>query len=398
MPSRRGCSTVSAIMSLKTRHYSRFVAFLPLCAALATGCRERDDAPEDLRGVFEHRPASARAVSSASASGSSAPSASASASSSAAIGTPPPVRAGDADRARASEDTLDPALAEAGLAVTRRPRRAGPCVEPAGVPAPVSERPSRRPRCIGAEVLEDRDPSGAPRYACVFTPGKLAERTPLPLVVFFHAEHDSPTMLNTATMLRKLDDELELSGAATRRGFIALAPQARRLAQRVAFDAGHVAAENIDARMTDRFVDELVGRGYVDEAQIYALGASNGGEMAALWAMLRPDRVAAFGAYGATAQRLKWSCKDSVPTPAAIVYRACDAVTSCADVEQWLAARDDARAPTLAMRLDDGNRREPACSLSSARCKAPRGTSNHHRWPKGKEREILAFLGRFSLR
>ncbi len=83
--------------------------------------------------------------------------------------------------------------------------------------------------------------------------------------------------------------------------------------------------------------------------------------------------------------------------PAAMVYRACDAVRPCLDVEQWLQARDAARAPTGALRLGSALHAEPACSLSEASCKREKGIANHARWPKGKEREMLEFLGRFSL-
>ncbi len=365
---------------------SRCLAASGVAFALVSlaACKERERTPEQLGTVFEGRAASAAPLGSApSPWGRAVPSASASASASASSSAAAP---------------SDPAQLALDLSAKRRPRVPGPCVEAAGEPASVGERPGKRPACRGAEVLEERAPDGTPRYACLSAPPRLEERTPLPLVVFFHGENDNPGMVSRATRLRELDDEVDLSGDPKRRGFIVLAPQARRIGHRLAFDTGHVARENTDAVMTDRFVDVLVRRGFVNEAQIYAIGASRGGEMAALWAMLRPDRVAAFAAYGATAQRLRWSCADLEPTPAAIVYRACDGVTSCLDVEQWLHARDGARAPTLALRLGDGTRAEPSCALSETSCKEARSVANHERWPKGRERDMLEFLGRYSLR
>jgi hypothetical protein len=83
--------------------------------------------------------------------------------------------------------------------------------------------------------------------------------------------------------------------------------------------------------------------------------------------------------------------------PAAVAYRSCDAVTRCLDVEQWLGERDEAHAPTLALRLGSGNNIEPSCDLSLHSCRKEKGTANHHRWPSGRERDMLEFLARFRL-
>jgi poly(3-hydroxybutyrate) depolymerase len=164
----------------------------------------------------------------------------------------------------------------------------------------------------------------------------------------------------------------------------------------VAFDTGHVSVDNVDVQTVDHFVEVLLSEGAVDRRQIYAVGESGGGVMAALYAMLRPRRIAAFGTYGADASQLVWSC-DGLPPPAAIVYRACDAVTPCADVEQWLGARQDAHAPTFALRLGAGKATEPSCVLSEHRCRVKKGTANHNRWPKERETEMLETMSRYSL-
>jgi len=246
-------------------------------------------------------------------------------------------------------------------------------------------------------VLEHRDAQGAPRYACVFAPENMAERAPLPLVVFLHDEHDDPTAISKKTRLRGLSEELDLTGEPRRRGFLLLAPQARRIQGRLRFDTGYRARDNPDVASIDRFVDELVDERLVDTQQIYAIGASRGGEMAALYAMLRGDRVAAFGVFGAAPKELRWSCPNAPPTPAVAIYRSCDAITPCADVEQWLSLRDRERATTHPLRLGAGNSPEPSCATSSQRCSEKRGTIDHARWPKERERELLEYLGRFRL-
>jgi len=214
--------------------------------------------------------------------------------------------------------------------------------------------------------------------------------------VFFHAHDETPVKVSRETALRDLANEYDFGTAPDRRGFIVLAPQARRLERHVAFDARFVSDENPDVRTTDRFVELLEKRGWIDRRRVYAMGAGRGGEMAALYAMLRPDRVAAFASVAGDASTMRWTCPVE-PPPAVIVYRACDSVTSCLDVEQWLLAREQARAPTLGLRLGTGNQVEPACSLDASRCRKEKGEQSHRRWPKGKERALLDYLGRYSL-
>jgi len=247
-------------------------------------------------------------------------------------------------------------------------------------------------------VLEVADANGTPRYGCVFSPSSLEQRTPLPLVIFFHREGDDATAAHRKTKLRKRNHRVDLSGDPRRKGYIILAPQARRIGKTswLRFDTEHVAVDNVDIVTVDHFVDVLQQKGLIDPRQIYAVGHGRGGEMAALYAMVRPDRVAAFATFASNAAQLKWSCA-TPPPPAAILYRACDTVTPCADVEQWLQAREDARAPTWSLRMGVTRKAEPSCALSKRRCRPKGGKINHHRWPKSREKEMLEYLARFSL-
>lgn len=267
---------------------------------------------------------------------------------------------------------------------------------PAGRPSPVDSRRAKRPACRGAEIIEHGAADGTPRYACVFRPAAIEKRAPLPLVVFFPGQDETPTKVARETGLRKLLETVDLAGDPGHLGFILLAPQARRLDGRIRFDVEHISDENEDAVATDRFIEVVAKRGWIDRRRIYAVGDGVGGEMAALYAMLRPNRVAAFASYAGNAGGLKWTCSEE-PPPAAIVYRACDTISKCLEMEQWLRRREEAHAPTMSLRLGAFDRLEPSCDLDRSQCKQNKGTANHLRWPKGKERELLGFLGRYSL-
>jgi poly(3-hydroxybutyrate) depolymerase len=288
--------------------------------------------------------------------------------------------------------------ADAGPRIPPRERQpiAGPCVAPAGTPAVQAERTGGRPACRRTRILEHRDAGGTPRYACVYEPSDVDARKPLPLLVFLHSEYDTPAALQKKTRLRTRQRFFDLSGDPRHQGFVVLAPQARRLGGALRWDVDYTAADNLDARSIDHDVDQLLAEGLVDPRQIYAIGESRGGVMAALYAMLRPDRVAAYGVFAADAGRLAWSC-DGAPTPAAVLYRACDTVVPCADVEQWLRTRERSGAPTYSLRLGVGKAEEPSCVLSEGRCLPNAGTANHQRWPAPREGELLEYLGRYSL-
>jgi poly(3-hydroxybutyrate) depolymerase len=330
----------------------------------------------DLRGVFER---SASAVSAQTAS----PSASA-----AAHPAAPARRARDAGAL--------PAVPE-----LRRKPISGPCAgttapaPPEELPVSSKQRPLGRPGCRAARILEWRDRRGDPRYACLFEPVKLSEHAPVPLLVFFHGELDTPKAVGLKTHLRERGQSFELAGDPAHAGFVLLAPQGRKLGGRLTFDSERVSADNVDAQAVDHFVEQVRAEGMIDPARVYLVGDSLGGRMAALYAMLRPDLVAALVTYGTEASGIEWTCEPS-PPPALIVYRACDGVLPCDRVEQWIAAREEHGAPTVGLRLDEGRKVEPAC-ISARRCQGQRSQANHNRWPKERETDMLEFLSRYSL-
>lgn len=278
-----------------------------------------------------------------------------------------------------------------------RPPVTDSCVEESGQPNRDLRRTVGRPACRRGRILEHRDASGAPRYACLFAPAELGEKGPLPLLVFFHPGHADPTILRKATGLREKARDFDFGAGAGKGGYLILAPQGRAIfgeERGVVFDTEHVSSENVDVQTVDHFVDQLASEGIVDRRRTYAAGWGEGGEMAAFYAAVRPDRIAAFATFASTAPRARWACP-TPPPPAAIVYRACDAVTSCEAVESWLRDREASRADTLALRLGAADVEERHCAVN--KCGDKLGTANHQRWPKGAEERILAFLSGHTL-
>jgi hypothetical protein len=125
------------------------------------------------------------------------------------------------------------------------------------------------------------------------------------------------------------------------------------------------------------------------------MGSSAGAHMASMYAMMRADRVAAFAAFASDQPRARWSC-GGPPPPAIILYRACDGFISCDATERWLRARDADGAETKWLRLGIGTEEEPSCAVKN-RCTPKRAEGNHHRFPKGREGDILAFFKRHAL-
>ncbi|MBL9024110.1 MAG: hypothetical protein JNL21_18095 [Myxococcales bacterium] len=340
------------------------IAAVLVALAVSAGCDAPSSSvdPNDLRGVFD-KDAGASASASASA----------------------------AAKPRASASAAPPAPTE------RAPSDPG-CVAARGAPAE-AQRVAGRPACRGAEVREWRDPTGAPRYGCLYTPSDLSKRGELPLLVFFHGTGpglDDPSSIAKLTDLRKHQDSADLTREG-RPGFLVLGVQGRALGGGgLSFDTDHTAPDNVDRVVVDHFVDELLERKIVDARRIYAVGMGKGGEMAATYTMLRADRVAAFAAFAPLTPSAEWICPGP-PPPGLVLYRACDKIAPCEAVESWLLARDGQRAETRRVRLGDAGLEEPSCTVRN-KCTPKKAEANHHRWPKGKEKDVLGFLGGYVLK
>ncbi|MFO0761805.1 MAG: hypothetical protein U0359_35520 [Byssovorax sp.] len=304
------------------------------------------------------------------------------------------------DGGRAPKDAgLDAdAAPPAALDASVRAPVEGVCVRESGAPNREVRRTVGRPACRGAQVMEWKDAEGAPRYACVIAPPGFETRAPLPVVIFFPDGEDDPTAIDKETGLRKLGTSSNLSGDPAHTGFLVLAVQGRHIKKGKhgsIFDTDYTGPDNVDVATVDHFLDELSGKGLVDARRIYTLGAAYGGQMAATYAMIRADKVAAFAAYAADAPAAEWTCAGP-PPPGMVIYRACDGFFSCESVERWLRARDALSAETAWLRLGAANEEEPSCAVKN-RCTPQKGEGNHRRWPKAREAEVLRFFGRHAL-
>ena len=306
-----------------------------------------------------------------------------------------------ASDARAAKDGGKPVKqpgVPAGPTKERRPVT-GTCVAKQGEADHELRRTLGRPACRGDEIIETKDTDGSPRYACLMGARGAEGRAPVPLVVFFHGADGTPATVDKRTAWKKLAAKFDVSGDPAHPGFVVLLPQGRLLRRDrtgAIFDADFVGETNVDVALVDQLVDGLVKRGLVDTRRIYAVGESKGGLMAATYAMLRADKVAAFATFGSAAPPAQWTCTDVPPPPALVLYRACDAVTSCESVEQWVRDRDKVQAETIAIRLGEGTQPELHCATKN-KCTKNKGTVNHERWPKGREEDILRFLAKHAL-
>jgi pimeloyl-ACP methyl ester carboxylesterase len=330
----------------------------------------------DLLGVFEQRDAAADAKADA--------------------------RGGGRSRRDAGSMRADASAAQVGSGAPgpgdkARSPTTGTCVAEEGLPSRDLRRVMGRPACRESQVLEWRDAEGSPRYACVIAPKNVETRAPLPVVVFFHPGYGDPTFVDKETGLRKLAARFQLSGDPAHAGFILLSVQGRAIRGKAGavFDTEYAGADNVDVAVVDHFLDGLTERKLVDRRRVYALGASWGGHMAATYAMMRADRVAAFGVYAADAPPAAWTCPGP-PPPAMVVYRACDELFPCASVERWLRARDALSAETAWLRLGVTTGEEANCTLKN-KCTELKGVANHRRWPKAREEDILKFFARHTL-
>ena len=336
------------------------VVLVALLGSLASSCESSNVDPSDLRSVFD---GSARSTTSATASPRPSPSAKAS------------------------------AVASLAPPVVREPPDAR-CFTPTGSATPV-RRVEGRPACRGAEVMEWREASGDPRYGCLYASAEVLAQKPVPIVLFFHGTGpalDDPSSLTKLTSLRELASSTRIS--PDKPGFAILGVQGRNFgASTNGFDLAHVAAENQDVLATDKFLERLEERGLVDRARVYTFGLGQGGTFALSYATIRADRVAAASAFAPLPGAASWECP-TPPPPAWLLYRACDAIAPCAGLESWAERRG---GDTQLIRVGDDAKAEPACATRN-KCTPKRATANHHRFPKGREKELLRFFSSHTLR
>ena len=288
------------------------------------------------------------------------------------------------------------------------------------------------------------DADGVTRSWCQFTPGGDG---PWPLVLWFHGAGGAAGDVYDYTSVREKAASVALGDVP---GFVLVSIQGRNLHWPTvdARDGSHhdiyhravgAPSGNADVALADEIVDNLVSSGTVDPQRIYAMGWSNGGFFAQLYAIARREtpsaggnRVAAAAVFSAADPfddaRLDAdpSCQlDPYPrssVPIFVVGRACDLV-AC-DEPQADGLRDDGYAlppgAVVSTWLDDlkskvgasperrigdfGGDEVDECT-AAAWCGLAAATVNHVMWPDGvsdgsgndHEADMLDFLGRYEV-
>lgn len=199
--------------------------------------------------------------------------------------------------------------------------------------------------------LSWRDSDGSPRYWCEYRPVNTSAQFKRPLLIFFHGSGGSADDIYDFTLLRDKARNFDLSGDASRPGFVLIASQGRNLhwptdhpEEGSKHDSYHRnLSTNQDVLFVDHLIDTLVQEGVIDPQRIYLTGWSNGARFAAFYGIARHptataggNRVAAVAVYsgGDPFENISSdqvpSCKqDPYPTtelPYFLISRNCDAV------------------------------------------------------------------------
>lgn len=177
------------------------------------------------------------------------------------------------------------------------------------------------PTCAGGMRLGAwNDADSTPRYACLYEPPQASPSNPLPLVIFLHPSLATADSIHLSTNLLSFLKAANLSDDFNKPGYIALAPEGRNTTHYYAdpdktgpgwdnwyrqFNpAGDVTVlttlykENVDAAAIDHFVAAEEATGKVDVNRVFVSGWSNGGAMAYIYGLSRPN-IAAVGVYSA---------------------------------------------------------------------------------------------------
>src|ERR1041384_3585721 len=204
-----------------------------------------------------------------------------------------------------------------------------PCNATTGAPPIRTVMPvTKRVSCNGGRLLSF-DQNGVERYACLNLPAQ-ARRAPAgrkwPLIIYVHASETTPESLyKSGKSLYDVHDTYALSDREGVRGFILLAPEARRAmawpgtkgATQTGFrwDEWYRDPEtNLDAAAIDHFLDVAIATGLVDLHRIYVFGWSNGAFTAALYGIWRGERIAAIGQYAGASPFARPPCPVPMPS------------------------------------------------------------------------------------
>lgn len=329
-----------------------------------------------------------------------------------------------------------------------RPAHAAVTTESCG---PFGNPPARMidsvaPKCgDGTTIGPWSDADGTARYACLYQPPAASPSKPLPLVVYLHPSLSDAGSASRYTNLLDFLKTANVSDDPARPGFILLAPQGRNTSHHYSAPdrsgtgwdfwyrqfsaagavkaAGKDYAENVDAATIDHFIAALAATGTVDRNRIYLAGWSNGGGMAYLYGLNRPQ-VAAVAVYSAASPlRLRVDPCPQDPVagapadfrqlqvtnpklPTYQVHNSCDIGGICPNVlqfEKQLAALGAEASDTI---IDRNQRVTPNCSAICGSDPeggvgnpfgAMIGMAHHLRWPRPWTAAMLDFFRRHPL-
>jgi poly(3-hydroxybutyrate) depolymerase len=275
-----------------------------------------------------------------------------------------------------------------------------PCDATTGAPPirtviPVTKKVS----CHGGRLLSFEQ-NGVERYACLNLPAqaKRAGGRKWPLILYVHASETTPESLYTSgKSLFDAHDTYALSDDENVRGFILLAPEARRAmawpgtkgatATGFRWDEWYRDPKtNLDAAAIDHFLDAAIATGLVDTRRIYVFGWSNGAFTAALYGVWRGDRIAAIGQYAGASPWARPPCPVPMPSgpqvPILLMRNLCDAVVPCSETDEWIGSLAVAHWPFEAYNLRDDGSEAPAAAGCAKQCSELQGVHDHIRWPQ----------------
>lgn len=154
------------------------------------------------------------------------------------------------------------------------------------------------------------DVDGLSRRYRLYTPPRLDDDRPMPLVLALHGAGNTPEDLVQATRL----DEAASAGR-----FVVAYPEAQRLVWNGGFCCTLGRGDpGVDVRFLDRLITDVSATGRIDPARVYAVGVSAGGIMAYRLACDLGDRIAGVGAVAAGMQLD--DCRPSRPVSVLVVH------------------------------------------------------------------------------
>lgn len=267
----------------------------------------------------------------------------------------------------------------------------------------------------GGEVLRLNDPGGAPRIGCLHIPANTSAISKRPLLVFLggaiYPGYPEALKSNIVGMSHNAD----LSGDATRPGFILLTIEGRDTEHYYPTNSTNKGlgwdnwyrnlnrndpAINVDVASIDSFMADVEARGIVDLRRKYITGWSNGAAMALLYGMNTPG-IAATAVYTSPEpfSDVQDPCAQtpfaSNPRPLMTIHNSCDLYGFCQTGSVGFRDKVRAALPSVELSSIIINAQQRQVASCEARCAGStnrRGTLPHARWPLQWNDALLAFL------